>query len=704
MGNRAMNEHKLTRRILVICEKPTAAKRIAHAIDDVGGPEGHRERGVPYFVARRGGVELIVVSALGHLFTVAQKGGGWTYPVFDLKWVPAFEADKSAARTRGFIKVIERLSKGVDGYVSACDYDMEGSLIAYTILLHICGEESLTQARRMRYSTLTDRDLIRAWETMPPALDFPLIEAGQARHEVDWLFGINLSRALTLSVKHATGFYRTLSSGRVQGPTLNFISEREVEVRTFIPIPFWVIEAETEIDGNRYPMEYERPRIETEAEAQEIEAACRGREGVITSIRTRRRSQPPPYPFSLGDLQREAYRLFRYSPRTTLRAAERLYLDALISYPRTSSQRLPPSIDLAEVLRGLRRRHAYANLAERLLSKPSLRPRQGKKDDPAHPAIYPTGNLPGKLNKVQSRVYDLICRRFMATLGDPAIRQNMNADVDVNGHLFRLKGSRILELGWMLFYKPYVKEKEVVLPALREGQVLPILRLDAVRRYTKPPPRFNSGSLLKLMEDEEIGTKATRTDIIDTLFKRGYAEGTPIRITDLGFAIVETLSRYCPDILSVEMTRRLEGDLERVQTGDAPSEAVVHEAIEALKPILREFKAKERLIGVEINEALREEHLRANVLGPCSVCKTGEIRLIRNRQTGKRFAGCSNYFNGSCSASFPLPQKGKIQATGRSCSKCGAPIIKVIRRGRRPWELCINFECTTKRGGRKRGG
>ena len=693
----------MTGRTLVICEKPTAAKRIAQALDEAGKPEGYRERGVPYFVARRGEAELVVVSAIGHLYTVAQRGGGWTYPVFDLKWVPAYEADKSAARTRGFIKVVEKLSKGIGDYVSACDYDMEGSLIAYNILLYVCGEESLERARRMRYSTLTDRDLVKAWEKMSPGLDFPLIEAGRARHEVDWLFGINLSRALTLSVKNATGYYKTLSIGRVQGPTLNFIKEREVEVQSFVPIPFWVIEAETEIDGKRYPLEYMRPRIDTEREAREVEAACRGREGVITSVRSQKHSQPPPHPFSLGDLQREAYRHFRYSPRTTLRAAERLYLEALISYPRTSSQRLPPSIDLAEVLKGLRRRSDYADLAERLLSKPVLRPRQGRKDDPAHPAIYPTGNLPGKLSRPQSRVYDLVCRRFMATLGDSAVRLRVNAEVDVEGHLFRLKGSRIIELGWMLFYKPYVKEKEVVLPALRMGQVLPIVRLDAVRKHTKPPFRFNPSSLLKLMEDEEIGTKATRTDIIDTLFKRGYVEGRPVRITDLGFAIVETLSRYCPDILSVEMTRRLEGELERIEVGEAPSQAVVHGSIETLTPILREFKAKEGLIGVEINEALREVQVRANVLGPCPVCKTGEIRLIRNKQTGKRFAGCSNYFNGTCSTSFPLPQKGKIQATGRSCPSCGAPIIRVIRRGRRPWELCINFDCPSKAGGGRRG-
>ncbi|MFQ6054234.1 MAG: DNA topoisomerase, partial [Candidatus Bathyarchaeia archaeon] len=369
------------------------------------------------------------------------------------------------------------------------------------------------------------------------------------------------------------------------------------------------------------------------------------------------------------------------------------------SYPRTSSQRLPPSIDLGEILRGLKRRRAYAGLVDRLLSKSALRPRQGKKDDPAHPAIHPTGNIPGRLGKAQGRIYDLICRRFMSTLGDPAVRQRMNAKVDVNGHPFRLKGSRMLEPGWILFYAPYIKEKEVALPALREGQVLPVLRLEAVRRHTRPPPRFNPSSLLKLMEEEGIGTKATRTDIIDILSKRGYTEGVPLRITELGFSIVETLSRYCPEILSVEMTRRLELALESIQTGETPGEAVVHEAVAMLKPILREFKSSEKLIGYEINKALRGVALRANVLGPCPVCETGEIRLIKNRRTGKRFAGCSNYFNGSCTTSYPLPQRGKIQAAKRSCPHCGAPVIRVIRRGRRPWELCINFDCPSKKRG-----
>jgi DNA topoisomerase-1 len=694
----------MTRRTLVVCEKPTAARRIAQALDDEGAPESFREKGVPYFIAHRRSEDLIIVSALGHLFTVTQSEGGWNYPVFSLRWVPSHEANKKLVRTRGFISVIEKLSLGVGSYVSACDYDMEGSLIAYMVLLHICGEDSLTQAKRMKYSTLTDRDLVKSWEEMLPTLDFPLIHAGQSRHEVDWLFGVNLSRALTLSVKNATGFYKTLSIGRVQGPTLNFIRDREVEIRAFVPTPFWIIKTETRLDGKKHTLEYETPRIERLREAEEIEAACTGKEGVITAIKSKKQEQWPFPPFNIGDLQREVYHKFRYSPRTTLRTAERLYLNALISYPRTSSQRLPPSINPREILEGLRKIKKYAELAGILLAKQRLMPRQGRKDDPAHPAIHPTGKKLGKLSKVEGRIYDLVCRRFMAAFGDPVVRQNVDAEVDVEGYFFHLRGSRILERGWMIFYAPYIREKEVVLPSLRKGQVIPIVRIGAIRRHTKPPSRFNPSSVLKLMEDGMIGTKATRTDIIDTLFERGYIEGNTIEITELGFAIIETLNRYCPEILSVEMTRDLEQDIELIHTGDISANTVVEKAVDVLNPVLAAFKEKEKLIGVEIDEALKSDALRASILGSCPVCKSGEIRVIRNKKTGKRFAGCSNYFKDLCSVSYPLPQKGKIQAMGKSCGECGAPIIKVIRKGRRPWHICINPECPTKRKEATNGG
>jgi len=167
-------------------------------------------------------------------------------------------------------------------------------------------------------------------------------------------------------------------------------------------------------------------------------------------------------------------------------------------------------------------------------------------------------------------------------------------------------------------------------------------------------------------------------------------------MTDLGFTIVETLDRYCPEILSVETTRGLEQYLELIQTGSVSRDAVVEKTVETLKPILSEFKAMERLIGIEIDEALKREALRERTLGPCPKCESGEIRILKNRKTGKRFAGCSNYFNDRCEVSYPLPQGGRIEASGKSCPECGAPVIRVIRGKRRPWTLCINAVCPAK--------
>ena len=682
-------------RILVICEKPRAAERIAKALDEGGKPIRRRVRGVPYFLAHRGEDELLVVSALGHLYTVAQRGGRWTYPVFEMRWVPTHEANRRAERTRVFIEAIKGLSGGAEAYVSACDYDMEGSLIAYNILRYICGDDSVKRARRMKFSALTRRDILKAWEGMSQTLDFPLIEAGRARHEVDWLFGINLSRALTLSVKRATGFYKTLSIGRVQGPTLSFLRDREVEVRTFVPTPYWVIEAEAEIGGRRYKVEYSQRRIERESEAQEVAGSCRGREGLIVAVSSRRWRQPPPTLFNLGDLQREAYRVFKYRPSRTLRLAESLYLDAYISYPRTSSQKLPPTIDVREILRGLGGTK-YGSMAEELLSKKTLRPREGRMDDPAHPAIHPTGVAPKGLRRAEARLYDLICRRFMASLGDEALRESLKAEMEVEGHRFHLKGERTLEPGWRRFYEPYIREREVELPRLEEGMEVRLTRVEAVKRFTKPPSRFNQSSLLRRMERAEIGTKATRAEIMETLYRRGYVEGDPMMMTDLGFAVVETLSHYCPEILSVEMTRRLEKRLEAIQLGEARAEEVVEEAVKTLKPILERFRERETAIGLEIDRAIRGDIIKANTLGRCPRCGR-EMRIFRGRESGKRFAGCVGYFDGNCRLTYPLPQRGRIEVTGEQCKVCGAPVIRVVRRGRRPWRLCINPDCPSKK-------
>jgi DNA topoisomerase-1 len=682
---------------LIIAEKPDAARRIAVAIGQeiISNPK----RGeLPLYEVARNGEKIKIMAALGHLYTLKQSGKGWDYPVFDVEWVPKYEAEKSAENIRPFIERFQELSLNADSYIVATDYDIEGETIAYCILKYACGDEALRKAKRMKFSTLTDQELTESYEHPLPQIDFRMVDAGETRHKVDWLFGINISRALILAVKRSTGRYRTLSTGRVQGPTLTFIANRENAIRTFIPTPYWAINAKTEIEGRTFTLEYLKDKIQTRTEAEQIIRKCQGKNGVVKEIDKKHTRNLPPYPLDLGALQTEAYRLFGFTPSRTLLIAERLYLAALISYPRTSSQKIPDSLDPRRILESISRISSYQSLAEELLRKEKLIPNQGTKDDPAHPPITPTGILPtrGRLTKQEEKIYDLVVRRFMSIYGDPAVSESAKVTIEIGDEVFYLRGRRVIEKGWLKFYGPYFKSDEILLPQIREGQILEITECTAQEKHTSPPPRYNPSTLLKLMEEQEIGTKATRAEIIDTLSQRGYVTGQQITITDLGLAVVDVLGKYASQVLSVEMTRDLEQDMEGIQSGKLKKEEVLSTAIDFLRPILEKFKATEKTIGTELDEALQSVIRKSATIGVCPVCKSGELMIIRSRKTGKRFIGCTSYRNGKCSFSAPVPQTGVIQTTEKKCQVCGFPIIVIRIRGKRAWQLCVNPKCEGK--------
>ena len=292
----------MTKRALVITEKPSSARRIAAALDENGKPNRGRHGKVSFYISYRDGMELVVVSAVGHLYTIVQKRGGWTYPVYDIKWVPSHRADKRSSYTKPYLDAIINLSNDIDEYVSACDYDQEGSLIAFNIIKHGLGEAALGKSKRMLFNTLTEGELVKSWENRQ-TLDYPVIAAGKVRHEADWLYGINLSRALTITAKKRIDTKKTLSVGRVQGPTLRFVYDLEARINSFVPIPYWKVSAETIIDELTYPLEYEKPRLEREVHAKTVAEECRGKDGVITGIEGKEEKTQPPAPFNLGDLQ-----------------------------------------------------------------------------------------------------------------------------------------------------------------------------------------------------------------------------------------------------------------------------------------------------------------------------------------------------------------------------------------------------------------
>jgi DNA topoisomerase-1 len=201
------------------------------------------------------------------------------------------------------------------------------------------------------------------------------------------------------------------------------------------------------------------------------------------------------------------------------------------------------------------------------------------------------------------------------------------------------------------------------------------------------------------MERESIGTKATRADIISTLVERGYVEGGDMMVTDLGFAVVETMEKYAPAIVTTKFTREIEErleDVEREASGDAE---LVRETVRSIAKQLVGLSANEELVGREIDSALATTVSRSHFLGPCPACKAGQLRIIKSRKTGKRFVGCSNYSSG-CRASAPLPQKGTIRTTPNACPHCSWPVVCVMY-GKTPWRLCVNLACSAKLEGTK---
>jgi DNA topoisomerase-1 len=236
------------------------------------------------------------------------------------------------------------------------------------------------------------------------------------------------------------------------------------------------------------------------------------------------------------------------------------------------------------------------------------------------------------------------------------------------------------------------------IPRVNVGSKIPITLIQSRGKFTQPPPRYNPSSLLKLMEDEGIGTKATRSEIIEILHRRGYTRGS-VEPTDLGFTVVEALSRYTPAILDVETTRRMENELEAVMTEGANPEDVVSGVHGYLDAVLERFKAQEKEIGAELASAdtptTERKAKEPSRLGACPHCLKGEIKVIHNPKTGKRFAACSD--RKGCGKTYPLPQRGRLTPVKSPCPKCGSPQVKVGF-GAKGKQLCINPGCSGKGG------
>ncbi|MCP8304828.1 MAG: DNA topoisomerase I [archaeon] len=680
---------------LLIAEKPDAMRKIAESLAEGGTlKKVLTDRGIDYYEFIRDDKKHVIVAAVGHLFNLSPAvRGEWTYPVFDAEWRPSFEVRKQSGFSEKYFEAIKNLAEDGMDFIVCCDFDTEGSVIGSNILKFLCDAKD---AKRMKFSTLTKDELISSYRNMSDHLDFGQIEAGLTRHWLDWLWGLNLTRALTLAMKsQADKGFKILSTGRVQGPTLALMLERELEIRKFTPKPYWQLELHCRVNGNEFTAMHKKGRFWAKNEADQILRDCEGKDVIVEDIARRRYKQLPPYPFSTTNLQSDAYSQFKFSPSQTLNLAESLYQMGAISYPRTASQKLPTSIGYEKILKALSSLEKYGDLCDELLKKRRLVPREGPKKDPAHPAIYPTSEVPDlrKLAPQQKKVYDLISRRFLATFADPAVRESVRVILAIGKNKFIATGRRSISLGWAKFYSPYATFEEQVLPEIKVGQILENLKIEMLEKWTTPPNRYTQGSIIEEMEKRNLGTKATRAGILQTLYGRDYISGKSIKVTKLGETVINTLRDFCPKIISEELTRKFEEEMELVMNEEKRREEVIEESVDVLVENLNEIKKNEDKMGKKLLKGLMDSRKEERRLGVCPKCK-GELRVIRSRKSGKIFAGCSSY--PKCDNSYPLPQNATITTLDRVCKECLTPIVHVRRRRKRPFTMCLDPNCPTK--------
>ncbi|MBU2496578.1 MAG: DNA topoisomerase I [Nanoarchaeota archaeon] len=656
---------------LVITEKPRASLKIASALAD-NTPVKQSVSGVPYYEITRKGKKIIVACAVGHLFGLKEKEKTSIYPVKELEWV------EKGDFAQKYSSVIKQLAKHADDFVVACDYDVEGEIIGYNIIRFLCKQKD---AKRMKFSTLTKDELENAYDKASTSINWGQAIAGETRHNLDFMYGISLSRALMQAIKKA-GTYKTLSIGRVQGPSLAILAEKEKAIQKFKSTPYWQVflvisDGKTQVNVV-YPkniLKKEELNAFLELKGKTAEAKT-SKEDVLMQ---------PLAPFDLTTLQTEAYRVLGLTPSETLQIAQTLYLEGLISYPRTSSQKLPAAIGYRKILEKLKAKFpAFAKALTR------RSPIEGKQDDPAHPSIYPTGENPKKLNEAEKAVYELIIRRFMACFAEDAIIENKKISVKVAGKEFVSKGLKIKRKGWLDVYPARVNE--ILLPDIN-GKVK-ILDVKTEEKQTQPPKRYTQASIITELTKRKLGTKGTRANIVDTLYTRGYIKDRSIVVTNLGLSVESTLEKYSPLILDEKLTREFEEGLEKIQSEKNKSKIekeqgkILTGARKNLEKISQQLKNNEDKIGNGLLNALkitREKEFQDNIL--CK-CECGENLLVRiSKKTRKRFVACSGY--PKCTITFPLPQQGYLKKADKTCPKCGRQMITILTKGRKPWTLCF---------------
>jgi len=281
---------------------------------------------------------------------------------------------------------------------------------------------------------------------------------------------------------------------------------------------------------------------------------------------------------------------------------------------------------------------------------------------------------------------------------EDAVVENKTVTVSVDGLDFVRKGSAIKRESWLKVYPSRFKEKE--LPDV-SGKVK-IISSRTEEKETQPPRRYSPASILTELEKRNLGTKATRASILETLYSRGYIQDQSIKATPLGVSLIETLEKHSPVIVDEALTRDFEKEMDLIQQAKTgfveKEEKIINKAKVAITEISKQFKKEEVEIGQELlkaNVEFREQQKEENRLNTCPLCKKGSLSVMYSKKTRRYFVACDAY--PECKNTYSLPPNGSIKKTEKICETCGFPLLMRLSKGRRPWEFCFNKDCATNK-------
>jgi DNA topoisomerase III len=629
---------------LVIAEKPSVGRDLAATLPGAFKQSKDKTHLVDG--------DYVITWAVGHLVGLAEpdqydeKLKKWRFA--DLPIVPnKFKLIPNDDKAKKQLNAVHKLMKDpdVELIVNACDAGREGELI-FAYLFETSGVKK--PVKRLWLNSMTKAAIQEAFEHLRDGEEMQLLEeAARSRSEADWLVGMNATRAASIRLRAA--FDGAVSLGRVQTPTLALVVRRELEIRAFVPEPYWLVEASFAATGERvYNGRYLGGKRIKEDEAATIVAETTGQPGTITKLEKKEEREAPQLLYDLTSLQRHANTLFGFSARRTLAAAQRLYEEhKAITYPRTNSRFLTSDMigEIKPTVGHVGRSERYAQAASyvtRLEKLPLGRVVNDKRVEDHH-AIIPTRSDHDltKMGPDEARIYDLAAKRFLAIFHPDAVYERTRVETTVVEHVFRTSGRVLVEAGWKGVYgeeaqKPAQEDDsggDQLLPRLEQGEDVETRSVDSLRKETQPPRRFTEASLLGAMEtagkdiedadlreamkDSGIGTPATRASIIERLLQVGYLEreGRALHATEKGVQVISLLGEH--PLTSPELTGSWEHRLALIEQGEDTRPAFMSDIVKFTTDTVAEL---DKLKGVRIE--------RAN-LGPCPICGRD---VIENRK------------------------------------------------------------------------